>query len=165
MLHSHSSKCSEAIKQGDNVETCPQPPSQQVTRRRKAPGSTLNSPSTPSPNQGAGRRGARPTIQVQLGAKQTSRSTRSWHTHRRPERQCGVCFSFARFPPSENPQSKLMTYSPLRRQSLTTAVSTAAIWVSWPGRCQRDGERRHGGGNQMYPNFPSKFRSSWLRQT
>lgn len=52
MLHSPSSKCSEVIKQGDSAETCPQPPSQQVTRRTKAPGSTLYSPSILLPKSG-----------------------------------------------------------------------------------------------------------------
>lgn len=76
MLHSHRSKCSEVIKQGDSVETCPQPPPQQVTRRRKAPGSTLNSPSTPLP---------KPGCRQTWGPGPQSRS--SWEQSRHPRAQ------------------------------------------------------------------------------
>lgn len=167
MLHSHSSKCSEAIKQGDSLETCPQtsiPASyQEENSPRIYPKLSLHPPPQITVQADLG---PWPTIQIQLGAKQTSQSTRSW-------------------PHTNDPRDNLEFVSPLLDSCLLktlrweqiedtftsqeTELEDCSVHCCHLGvlarKMPRDGGRGYGGGNQMYPTFPSKFRSSWLHQT
>ena len=146
---------------GDRRERCSQPPSRDFQEVEGDPGSTLNSPSTPTPKSGCRvDLGTGHTTHVQLGAEQGSCKTWSLHTAEDPRGALGFRLSSVRVLFSDIPQVGKINAIFIWTQC--EDIHSHHCHVSVTTRMLSKGEKEGLEGGVRDPRkFPSKSRSPW----